>query len=83
MWLLGHRKDTRSPLSDRFQYASSLCLSRYPWADFRKTKAGIKLHLRLNFHDGKVLPDEAVVTPAKQADKSQMEAIESLKTRML
>lgn len=53
----------------------SLCLSRYPWADFRKTKAGIKLHLRLSFHDGKSMPDKAVVTPAKQADKSQMEAL--------
>ena len=53
----------------------SLCLSRYLWADFRKTRAGIKLHLRLAFHDGEVLPDKAVVTPARQADKSQMEAL--------
>ncbi|GAW32735.1 transposase, partial [Carboxydocella sp. JDF658] len=26
----------------------SLCLSRYRWAEFRKEKGGIKLHLRLN-----------------------------------
>ncbi|MBE0502434.1 MAG: hypothetical protein IBX47_13475 [Desulfuromonadales bacterium] len=53
----------------------SLCLSQYRWANFRKSKAGIKLHLRLNFHNGKSLPDKAVVTPAEQADKSQIKAL--------
>lgn len=27
----------------------SLCLSRFRWAEFRKTKGGVKLHLRLRF----------------------------------
>jgi hypothetical protein len=44
------------------------------WATFRKTKAGIKLHLRLKFFKNNVLPDEAVITPTKPADKAQMDA---------
>ena len=51
----------------------SLCLSRYPWAKFRKTKAGVKLHLRLRFCDQEVFPDKAVITSAKPADKTQMD----------
>ena len=53
----------------------SLCLSQYPWADFRKTKAGIKLHLRLVFHDHVLLPDDVIITPAKPSDKTQMDAL--------
>lgn len=53
----------------------SLCLSRYPWASFRKTKGGIKLHLRLKFHNQGVIPDKAVITPAKPADRTQMDAL--------
>jgi len=40
-----------------------LCLNLFSWAKFRTTKAGIKLHVRLN-HDGYV-PDFVVVTNAK------------------
>lgn len=53
----------------------SHCLSQYPWVYFRKTKAGIKVHLRLKFHDKEVLPDKAVITPAKPADKTQMDTL--------
>jgi IS4 transposase len=53
----------------------SLCLSKYPWAEFRKTKSGIKLHLRLQFFNGNILPDHAIITPAKRADKTQMDDI--------
>ncbi|MDK2905987.1 MAG: hypothetical protein PWQ67_341 [Clostridia bacterium] len=51
----------------------SLSLSRYRWAEFRKTKSGVKLHLRLQFFNGNVLPDHAVITPTKRADKTQMD----------
>jgi len=51
----------------------SMCLSQYRWADFRRTKAGVKLHLRLVFADGLVYPDKAILTPAKPADKTQMD----------
>jgi hypothetical protein len=50
-----------------------LSLTRYPWASFRKTKSGIKVHLRLSFWDKDVLPDAAIITAAKKADKTQMD----------
>jgi len=53
----------------------SLCLSSYRWASFRKTKAGVKLHLRLRFFEKGVLPEKVVITPAKSADKTQMDAL--------
>lgn len=52
----------------------ALCLRRYKWADFRKTKAGIKLHLRLAFADAhEVLPEKATITTAKKNDRTQMD----------
>jgi len=45
-----------------------LCLSLFPWADFRQTKGAIKLHLLLD-HDG-YLPDFAVITDGRTADVS-------------
>ena len=51
----------------------SLCFSRYLWAEFRNTTAGVKLHQRLRFCQEGVIPDKAVVTPAKPADKTQMD----------
>jgi hypothetical protein len=51
----------------------SLCLSRYNWAEYRKTKGGIKLHLRLRLFEQGVLPDHAEITPAKPSDRSQMD----------
>lgn len=50
----------------------SLCLNRFKWAEFRETKAGVKLHLRLRLHEYGVLPDLAVMTAAKPNDKTQM-----------
>lgn len=44
----------------------SLCLSIFPWADFRRTKGGVKLHLLLD-HDG-YLPTFAVIGKARQHD---------------
>lgn len=52
----------------------SMCLSLYPWAVFRKSKAGIKMHLRLSF-DGTAVPDEVIVTPAKTADKKKLDEL--------
>ena len=43
-----------------------LCLSLFPWADFRQTKGAVKLHLLLD-HDG-YLPDFAVITDGKASD---------------
>lgn len=53
----------------------SLCFTQYLWAEFRRTKSGIKLHLRLKFCEEEVLPDKAIVTPARPADKTQMDIL--------
>jgi putative transposase len=44
----------------------SLCLSLFPWASFRRTKAGLKLHTLLD-HDG-YLPAFVAVSPAREPD---------------
>ncbi|OXM13302.1 IS4 family transposase [Paenibacillus herberti] len=54
----------------------SLCLQRYKWAEFRQTKAGIKIHLRLAFMGKEsVLPERATITTAKKNDRTQMDAL--------
>lgn len=50
----------------------SMSISQYPWATFRKTKAGVKLHLRVVVTKESTIPDKAVLLPAKHADRSQM-----------
>jgi len=52
----------------------TLCLSQYLWADFRKTKGGVKLHQRIRF-DGDPIPDAATITVARKSDKSQLESL--------
>jgi IS4 transposase len=54
----------------------SLCLKKYKWATFRKTKAGVKIHLRLVFlNDNDVVPEKVKITPAKPSDRTQMETL--------
>lgn len=43
-----------------------LCLSMFPWADFRQTKGAVKLHMLLD-HDG-YLPTYALITEGNIAD---------------
>jgi putative transposase len=50
-----------------------LCLQLCPWADFRKTKGGIKLTVKLD-HQGK-LPCFVVVSNAKEHDSKQIKAV--------
>ncbi|MTW88392.1 IS4 family transposase [Virgibacillus dakarensis] len=53
-----------------------LNLTNYKWAKFRKTKAGVKLHLRLVFMDKEtVYPEKAVITVAKEHDRNQLEVL--------
>ncbi|MBM7714537.1 IS4 transposase [Bacillus thermophilus] len=54
-----------------------LSLTNYKkWAEFRKTKAGVKLHLRLVFMDkDTVYPEKAVITVAKEHDRNQLEVL--------
>ena len=53
----------------------SFCLTKYRWAEFRKSKAGIKLYLRFVYGTVGSYPVEAILTPARPADKSQMDAL--------
>jgi len=53
-----------------------LNLGNHQWAEFRKTKSGVKLHLRLVFMDkGLSYPDQAVITNAKEHDRGQLEIL--------
>jgi hypothetical protein len=44
----------------------SLCLSLFPWADYRRAKGGVKLHVLLNHDD--YLPEYALLTDARRHD---------------
>ena len=59
----------------------SMSLSQYPWATFRKTKAGVRLHLRVVVTRDLTIPDKAVILPAKHADRSQMNELKSMLMR--
>ncbi|MED1725141.1 DUF4372 domain-containing protein, partial [Brevibacillus parabrevis] len=49
-----------------------LCLQKYRWATFRKTKAGIKIHLRLVFADQEhAYPEKITITSVKSNDRTQ------------
>ena len=51
-----------------------LNLTNHKWAEFRKTKSGVKLHLRLVFMEkGCSYPDKAVLTNAIEHDRGQLE----------
>jgi DDE family transposase/uncharacterized protein DUF4372 len=44
----------------------SLCLSLFPWAQYRQTKGGVKLHILLSHQD--YMPEFALLTEARQHD---------------
>ncbi len=62
----GHEFRFKNPLYSLDASTIDLCLSTFPWADFRSTKGAIKLHVGLN-HDG-YLPEFAVITEGKTSD---------------
>lgn len=73
-----HQKSSsrRMPLKIIDSSTIPLNLTRYKWAEFRKTKAGVKLHLRLVYMDRHTTyPDKAVLTPAKEHDRGQLEVL--------
>ncbi|ANB59679.1 IS4 family transposase [Anoxybacteroides amylolyticum] len=53
----------------------SMCIGQYPWATFRKIKAGVRLHLRVVVQNDMTIPDRGVLLPAKHADRTQMEEL--------
>lgn len=54
----------KNPLFSLDASTIDLCLSLFPWAEFRQTKGAIKLHLALD-HDG-YLPTFALITEGKR-----------------
>jgi len=53
----------------------SMSLSQYPWATFRKTKSGVRLHTRVVVTKDNTLPDKAKLLPAIHSDRSQMDEL--------
>lgn len=62
----GHRFRFKNTLYSLDASTIDLCLSVFPWADFRATKGAIKLHIGLN-HSG-YLPEFTVITEGKTTD---------------
>lgn len=62
----GHNFRFKNPLYSLDASTVDLCLSMFPWADFRTTKGAIKLHVGLN-HAG-YLPEFVTVTEGKKHD---------------
>ena len=64
----GHHFRFNHPLYSLDASTIDLCLSVFPWADFRTTKGAIKLHVGLN-HGG-YLPEFVTITEGKTAEIS-------------
>ena len=62
----GHAFRFDNPLYSLDASTIDLCLSAFPWADFRATKGAIKLHVGLN-HAG-YLPEFVTITDGKTSD---------------
>ena len=62
----GHGFKFKNPLYSLDASTIDLCLSVFPWADFRTTKGAIKLHVGLN-HAG-YLPEFVTITEGKVHD---------------
>lgn len=77
--LIEHASSTLSPNERIKRFGSvklldsttiSLCLSYFGWAEFRTAKAGIKMHTIYDLV--KEIPEEIIVSNAKEHDKSKM-----------
>ncbi|AUJ23848.1 IS4 family transposase [Virgibacillus dokdonensis] len=53
----------------------SMCLSGYEWADFRETKAGIKMHTSIRLCNDTLSLDKMILTPARPADETQLDEL--------
>ena len=62
----GHRFRFKNPLYSLDASTIDLCLSVFPWAEFRSTKGAIKLHVGLN-HNG-YLPEFVTMSDGRCAD---------------
>ncbi|KOY80557.1 IS4 family transposase [Lysinibacillus macroides] len=70
------RRKTTTPLKIIDSSTLPLNLNNHKWAKFRKTKSGLKLHLRLVLMEkGCSYPDQSVLTNAHKHDRSQLEVL--------
>lgn len=70
------RRKMTAPLKIIDSSTVPLNLNHHKWAKFRKTKSGIKLHLRLVFMEKSCsYPDKAVLTNAIEHDRGQLEVL--------
>jgi len=53
----------------------SMCLNQYEWADFRETKAGIKMHTSIILCDDDSYLNDMILTPARPADETQLDSL--------
>jgi putative transposase len=65
----GHNFRFKNPLYSLDASTIDLCLSVFPWADFRTTKGAVKLHVGLN-HAG-YLPEFVTITEGKHHDVTE------------
>jgi len=73
-----HKQPSRTVMPVKIIDSSTipLNLTNHPWATFRKTKGGVKLHLRLVFmENGTSYPEYATITPANEHDRNQLEVL--------
>lgn len=70
------RRKITTPLKIIDSSTLPLNLNNHKWAKFRKTKSGIKLHLRLVYLEKNCsYPDKAVFTNANKHDRGQLEVL--------
>lgn len=70
------RRKLTTPLKIIDSSTLPLNVTNHKWAEFRKTKSGVNLHLRLVFMEkGLSYPDKSVLTNAKVHDRSQLEIL--------
>ena len=77
----GHTFPFDNPLYSLDASTIDLCLTAFPWADFRTTKGAIKLHVGLN-HAG-YLPEFVTITDGKTSDIEAGRALEFPKGSMV
>ena len=77
----GHDFRFDNPLYSLDASTIDLCLSAFPWADYRTTKGAIKLHVALN-HAG-YLPEFVTITDGKTSDIEVGRALEFPKGSMV
>jgi len=68
-----HKFKFKNPLYSIDASTIDLCLNLFPWADFRKTKGGIKLHVKLD-HSG-YIPDFVTMTTARKHERKEIRNI--------